>query len=164
MTAILVTAASKHGSTLEIGKAISDELNERGLDAAFLELSEVADPGRYEAFVVGSAIYVGRWLPEARAFLNAHRQLLLERPVWLFSSGPVGEAPGVGIDDRELAELMALSQARDHRLFSGRLVRSELGFGERLISRVVRAPEGDFRDWDAIRAWADDIAAELDTA
>ncbi|HLT21232.1 MAG TPA: flavodoxin domain-containing protein [Thermomicrobiales bacterium] len=162
--AILVTAASKYGSTLEIGVAIRDELNARGLDAEFLEPSAVDDPRRYDAFIVGSAIYMGRWQAPAREFLSAHREVLAERPVWLFSSGPLGDAPGVGIDDRELAELMALSGARDHRLFAGKLDRAELGFGERLITRVVRAPDGDFRDWDEIRAWADEIAAALAAA
>src|SRR5690606_35485576 len=87
--AILVTAASKYGSTLEIGVAIRDELNARGLDAEFLEPSAVDDPRRYDAFIVGSAIYMGRWQAPAREFLSAHREVLAERPVWLFSSGPL---------------------------------------------------------------------------
>jgi menaquinone-dependent protoporphyrinogen oxidase len=51
----------------------------------------------------------------------------------------------------------------DHRMFFGALDRSKLGFGERMLVKAVKAPEGDFRDWDAIQSWADDIARELGT-
>jgi menaquinone-dependent protoporphyrinogen oxidase len=84
--------------------------------------------------------------------------------VWLFSSGPLGEE--VKDDEeqpRQLPELRRLIDPIDHRIFFGALDRSKLGFGERMIVKAVKAPDGDFRDWDTIRAWADGIAAELRT-
>ena len=53
------------------------------------------------------------------------------------------------------------TSARDHRIFAGRIDSRQLGFGERAILRMVKAPEGDFRSWDEIRAWAGEIAAAL---
>jgi menaquinone-dependent protoporphyrinogen oxidase len=59
---------------------------------------------------------------------------------------------------------MRATHARGHRVFVGKLNPGDLGFGERLMAKVVKAPEGDFRDWDAIRAWAREIAAALTPA
>jgi menaquinone-dependent protoporphyrinogen oxidase len=114
--------------------------------------------------VLGSAIYMGRWQDSALAFLDANAEVLKKRPVWIFSSGPLGDNENAGIDPRELEHLTESVQPREHRLFAGKLDRSTLGRGERLISHVVKAPEGDYRDWEAIRAWAREIASSLQTA
>ncbi len=158
---ILVTAASKHGSTAEIANAICDELNQRGVDAKFRELDGIDDLERFSGYVVGSAIYMGRWQAPAKEFLSDHQAMLRERPVWLFSSGPIGDAEGIGINDDEVTSLVEQTRALDHQIFGGKLDRGELGLGERLVTRVVRAPEGDYRNWDDIRAWADEIASSV---
>ena len=105
---------------------------------------------------------MGRWLKEATDFARRHREQLTARPLWLFSSGPLGTDV---VDDeeqpKELAELRETLEPRGHRLFDGALTRDALGFGERMIMKAVKAPEGDFRDWDDIRAWAATIADEL---
>jgi len=62
-----------------------------------------------------------------------------------------------------LDDLLAQTGAREHQVFVGRLDKSALGLRERLIARLVKAPEGDFRDWDAIRGWASRIAAALES-
>jgi len=105
---------------------------------------------------------MGHWMKEAVEFVRRNRTALAGMPVWLFSSGPLGEdhPEDMGIP-ATLDELLEQTGARDHQVFVGRLDKSELGFGERLISKVVKAPEGDFRDWDAIRAWAREIAQQL---
>ena len=83
-------------------------------------------------------------------------------PVWLFSSGPLGaDDPQPEGEPVHLDQLIGRTGARGHRTFVGKLDKDELGFGERLIVRAVGAPDGDFRDWDAIRVWADEIAEEL---
>jgi menaquinone-dependent protoporphyrinogen oxidase len=83
-------------------------------------------------------------------------------PVWLFSSGPIGkDDPKPKGDPKQVAGLMEKTKARGHRIFAGEVDKSKLGFAERAVTRVVGAPEGDFRDWDAIRAWAGEIAESL---
>ena len=111
--------------------------------------------------LIGSAIYAGRWMKVARQFVNTHQETLRQRPVWLFSSGPVGEAPDDPLQPEERAELLRRSGARRHQLFNGRLDTKDLGTGERLMVRAVKAPTGDFRDWRSIGAWAAVVAKEL---
>jgi menaquinone-dependent protoporphyrinogen oxidase len=159
---ILVAVASKHGGTREIAEAIGQELRESGRAARVRIVSEVRDVGRYDAAIVGSAIYMGNWLADAQQFVERHRADLSALPVWLFSSGPLGQ------DDFQprgevahLQELLEVTQARGHRTFVGTLDKREFGLGERLVARMVKAPEGDFRDWEAIRAWTREIAAAL---
>ena len=83
-------------------------------------------------------------------------------PVWLFSSGPLGtEVHDEEEQPRQLAELTETLRPVAHRTFFGALDISKLGFGERMMVKAVKAPEGDFRDWSAISGWADEIAREL---
>jgi menaquinone-dependent protoporphyrinogen oxidase len=159
---VLVSYASKHGSTRGIAEAIAATLAERGIPTEVLAVDAIADVVAYDAAVLGSAIYMGRWLKEAIEFTRQHRDALIQRPVWLFSSGPLGtEVVDAEEQPRELAELREMLDPRDHQVFFGALDRDALGFGERMVVKAVKAPEGDFRDWDGIRAWAATIADEL---
>lgn len=159
---VLVTYATKHGSTRGIAEAIATTLVDRGIPTEALAVDAVADVGLYDAVVLGSAVYMGRWLKEATEFARRHREQLTARPLWLFSSGPLGtEIVDAEEQPKELAELRQTLGPRDHRLFFGALTRDALGFGERMVVKAVKAPEGDFRDWDEIRAWAATIADEL---
>jgi menaquinone-dependent protoporphyrinogen oxidase len=116
----------------------------------------------YDAVVLGSAVYMGKWLPEARRFVERHQTRLLALPVWLFSSGPLGaDDPQPHGDPASVPGLLVATGAREHRTFAGALYSRHLGLGERLIAGVVHAPDGDFRDWDGIRAWAATIAAAV---
>lgn len=159
---ILGAVASKHGSTREIAEAVADELRATGVAADLREVGAGDDPGGYDAVILGSAIYMGNWLREAKEFATRHRELLAAVPVWLFSSGPLGAAdPQPHGDPADLAAVLAATGARGHVIFTGQLDQGELGLGERLIAGVVGAPEGDFRDWGAIRGWARSIGALL---
>jgi menaquinone-dependent protoporphyrinogen oxidase len=158
---ILVSAASKHGATTAIADALAARLKASGQDAVVHDPESVTSLEPYEAVIAGSAIYMGRWLPVARDFVDRHEAALRERPAWVFSSGPLGEPPQ---PDAEPEETLAIAQrigARDHRSFAGKIDRDDLGFLERTIIRAVKAPEGDYRDWDAIIGWADQIAEVL---
>ena len=159
---VLVAYASKHGSTEGIARAIVERLAEAGEEAEARSVSEVDELAGVDAVVLGSAIYAGSWMKEAVEFVHRHAEPLAERPVWLFSSGPLGEE----VEDeeqqpRQLREMEGIVGPVEHRLFFGALDRSKLGFAERMIVKAVKAPDGDFRDWDEIRAWADTIAADL---
>jgi menaquinone-dependent protoporphyrinogen oxidase len=160
---VLVSAASQHGSTAEIatelGKALRGALSGTGVDV--VPLSRVHDFACYDAVVLGSSVYFGRWLEEARWQVTAHAQVLRHRPVWLFSSGPVGDPLVPGTPPADAIELAAEIGAREHVVFPGALYRERLGMRERLAVGMVRTADGDYRDWPAVRAWADRIAAEL---
>jgi menaquinone-dependent protoporphyrinogen oxidase len=164
---VLVVVASKHGATAEIGavlaRAVVDSVAGRaaGLEAVSVPVEQQPDPSPYAAVVLGSSVYVGRWLPPARNYAAAHVAALRGRPVWLFSSGPIGEPPFPADEPHDVGALVRLTGARDHRLFPGRLEKSRLSFGERAMVTAMRVPVGDFRDWDAVRAWGDEIAAEV---
>ncbi len=82
-------------------------------------------------------------------------------PVWIFSSGPIGDPPKPDEDPVDVAEIHRRTAAVEHRLFAGKLDKSKLGFAERAIVAALRAPVGDFRDWDEITAWAGGIASAL---
>lgn len=160
---VLVTAATRHGSTSEIAEAIAEGLNRRGVDADARPLDQVTNLDRFDAVVIGSAIYMGRWLKAAREFLSEHAAELSAVPVWLFSSGPLGP-PGRLIPSDESTDtdrMTKLVGARGHRVLAGRLELASLNVVERAVVRAVHAPDGDCRDWDAIDALAGEIAVEL---
>jgi menaquinone-dependent protoporphyrinogen oxidase len=162
MMRILIAVASKHGSTREIAQAIAEEMRAAELTVDLREAGAVPDIAGYDAVILGSAIYMGSWRPEAKQFAGRHQQTLARLPVWLFSSGPLGTTSGLTQDDpRQLAASLGDVAVRDHRIFVGKLDTHTLGLGERLVAKVVRAPEGDFRDWDDIRGWGRGIAAAL---
>jgi menaquinone-dependent protoporphyrinogen oxidase len=155
---VLVAVATRHEATYELAGAIATALALRGLDVV-TERVEGAELRGVDAVVLGSAIYMGRWLDPARHFAEAHASELRELPTWLFSSGPLGHPPKP--DDLDLHALVQLVGAREHRVFPGKLDRSALGVGERVVTRVVHAPYGDYRDQEQVRSWADDIATAL---
>lgn len=159
---VLVAYASKHGSTEGIAQAIADRLRELGEPVEVGSAEEFRDVTEYRAIVLGSAVYAGSWMKEAVEFVHRFAEALAERPVWLFSSGPLGtDVEDEEEQPRQLGEIGGIIGPIDHRMFFGALDRSKLGFGERMMVKAVKAPEGDFRDWDEIRSWADDIAREL---
>jgi menaquinone-dependent protoporphyrinogen oxidase len=162
-----VTWASKHGATAEIAAAVARGLRESasgragGLVATAVPVDQRPDPARFDAVVLGSAVYLGRWRAEARDYAAEHTVALLRRPVWLFSSGPVGEPPLAADEPPDVEGVTRLLSAREHRVFPGRLDRSLLTFGERVLMTAMRAPTGDFRNWAAVAEWAQGIAAAV---
>lgn len=166
---VLVVHASKHGSTVGIAQTIASRLIERGHDVTIFD-AEAADDldhaaiDQRDAVVIGSAIYAGHWLKPARRFVDHHAADLHGRPVWLFSSGPLGTTVQPDDDPVEVKRLEEELHARDHRVFNGALDRDDLNIAERVMANVVQAPSGDFRDTDEIQAWADGIADALATA
>jgi len=158
---VLVSAASRHGATVEVAATIGAALQAAGHQAFVEAPAEVESVTGYDAAVIGSAIYVGRWQEPARDLVARHKAALSRIPVWLFSSGPLGEPLKPAEEPQDAAPLVELIGARGHRTFPGLVDKKRLGFGERALMAAVRAPEGDFRPWDEIEAWAEEIAAEL---
>ncbi|MGW6129133.1 flavodoxin domain-containing protein [Cellulomonas sp. NPDC055163] len=158
---ILVTAASRHGATREIGAVVARTLAEVGHEVDERSPADVRSLQGYDAVVLGSAVYTAHWIPEARDLAVRLRDELRERPVWLFSSGLATQPAASANSPHEVARLRADVGALAHRSFAGRLDRSELSFTERTVIAGARAREGDHRDLDAVRRWGQQIAAEL---
>jgi menaquinone-dependent protoporphyrinogen oxidase len=106
---VLVTAASKYGSTAEIAQAIGQTLAADGLGADVIPPDQVETSEDYDAVVLGSAVYTGHWLAPAKAIAARLEGSFAERPVWLFSSGPVGEPT------RRLVQKMAVDRSISRR-------------------------------------------------
>lgn len=168
---VLVAYASKHGSTEEIAEAIVRELRSHGLDVDLRHADDLDDADAldgYDAVVLGSAVYFDRWQKDAIDVLKRFERELGERPTWLFSAGPTGGDPdatakviGLLAEPKPFPPGEAGKRAqhiaiRGHRLFGGRIEEAEM---RGLLERWM--PRGDWRDFDAIRGWADAIAAEL---
>jgi menaquinone-dependent protoporphyrinogen oxidase len=160
---ILVASASRHGATDEIAQAIGESLRSQGLSVDVRRVEDVETVVRYDAFVIGSAVYMGRWLHSARRFVQKHADALALRPTWLFSSGPVGPAQPTRANSLDIADLVEATGARDHHLFGGKLDRRELGVAERAVVGAMRVPDSDNREWYAVAAWATAIGRSLET-
>jgi len=159
---ILIVPASKYGSTAEIGRALASTLRDEGFDVDVSQPEHMFNLSPYAAHIVGSALYIGNWLDSAHRFVDEYAEVLQGKPTWLFSSGPLGPAkPKEPIRSDVLEDLKTKTGAVEHQIFNGRLDSSRLSRTERFLARWVEAPEGDFRDWEAIEAWARQIAGTL---
>jgi menaquinone-dependent protoporphyrinogen oxidase len=170
---ILVVYASKYGSTKGIAERIAHTLNESGQQAAAVRASKAGLLNAYDAFVIGSASYMFSWMKEAVVFVRQNTSVLRSKPVWLFSSGPIGtatnDAQGRDVREttvpKEIAEFRSSIVPRDHHVFFGAFDHTKLNLTHRLVHALPAMKnvliDGDFRDWDEIDAWAKGIAAAL---
>ena len=163
---VLVAYATKYDATAEIAEKIGQVLREAGLHVDVLSTDRVSDLTQYKAVVLGSAVYMGGWRKEAARFLEANEQNLADRPVWLFSSGPTGEGDPVQLTKgwrfpKAQQPIADRIQPRDIAFFHGVLDGTKLNLAEKLVVKAIRAPVGDFRDWDSISSWAAAIADAL---
>lgn len=161
---VLVAYSSKRGSTAEIAETIAATLRREGLGVCLEPAEQVDSVERYDAVVLGSAVYMKRWRGDAKHFLKRHRKVLRQKPFWVFSSGPVGDPAK---DDPEwvepprLAEKVEEMGGRDHVVFGGCLPAEPHGMMERALVEGAPKEYRDRRDWEQIRAWAQEIAANL---
>ena len=161
---VLVSVASRHGSTAEIADRIGEVLKAAGIDADIRPPDQVAGVAHYDAVILGSGVYAGRWLGPAKQLAERESADLKSRPVWLFSSGPVGDPAKPAADPVDVDLVRKWTDPVVHRVFPGKLDRQELGFGERAIVLAVHAAEGDFRPWDDVTEWTEGIARTLQAA
>jgi menaquinone-dependent protoporphyrinogen oxidase len=158
---VLVTAGSKHGATYGIAEHIAKTLIDRSFQVELLDPVAVTDLAGYDAVVLGSAVYAGNWREDAIEFSERFSASLQTLPVWIFSSGPLGDRADDVSKLNQMDAPMESTGARSHTWFDGKLIKEDLSFGERAVVKMVRAPFGDFRDWDDIEAWANNVADEL---
>ena len=163
---VLVTYGTKYGATAEIAERIGEVLSQAGLQTDVLPADRVGDLSGYGAVVLGSGVYIGQWRKEAAKFLKANETALAGKPVWLFSSGPPGEGDPVELLQGwqfpgKLQPVADRIGPRDVAIFHGAVDVNKLNFLERWMLKNVQSPVGDYRDWEAISAWATAIAEEL---
>jgi menaquinone-dependent protoporphyrinogen oxidase len=173
MTHVLVVYATKHGATRGIAERLAETLRSQGLDCSIADAKDMPVTSGADAFVIGSAAYVGKWLKEATEWVRTYESFLRTRPVWLFSSGPVGtetvdkKGNSVLVQPEQVTELAQSLGARGTHVFFGAWdpTKSPASVGERVALLIPAVKEllpiGDYRDWDAIDAWALEIAHEL---
>jgi menaquinone-dependent protoporphyrinogen oxidase len=160
---VLVAYATKYGATAGIADKIGQVLDEAGVGAEVLPAEGVDDLATYKAVVLGSAVYAGQWRKQAAEFLQDNEKALAQRPVWLFSSGPTGRGDPVELMNgwrfpESLQPIADRIRPRDITFFHGVLDLEKLNFAEKMIIKGLKAPLGDFRDWEAITSWAQAIA------
>ena len=158
---VLVTAGSKHGATYGIAEHIAKTLIDRSFEVELIEPAAVTDLSGFDAVILGSAVYAGNWRKDAVEFSERFAAALQTLPVWIFSSGPLGDEDDNAPKLNQLDALMESTGARSHTWFDGKLIKEDLSLAERAIVKMVHAPYGDFRDWDDIFAWASNVADEL---
>jgi len=163
---VLIAYATKYGATAEIAEKIGEALRQASLKADVLPADKVGDISAYTAVVLGSAVYAGQWRGEAVKLLEANEQQLTNRAVWFFSSGPTGAGDPIELmkgfrfpeAQRPIADRI---KPRDIAFFHGMIDMKKLNLAEKVLVKGIKAPIGDFRDWNAITAWANAIATEL---
>jgi menaquinone-dependent protoporphyrinogen oxidase len=161
---VLVAYASKRGSTTEIAETVAARLRREGLGVCLEPAGDVQSLERFDAVVLGSAVYMKRWPGDARHFLKKHRKALRQKPFWVFSSGPVGDPAQ---DDQAWIEPPKLAQkvddlgGRGHVVFGGCVPAEPRGMVERAMVDGIPKEYRDRRNWDEIRAWAKQVASDL---
>ena len=165
-TQVLVAYATKYGATAEIADKIGQVLRQAGLRTDVLLTDQVSELHSYKAVVLGSAVYIGRWRKKAATFLKTNEKVLAEQLVWLFSSGPTGEGdPKALMQDWQFPKVLQPIADRirpeDIAVFHGAMNMKKLNLIEKWMLKNVKAPLGDFRDWDAIASWGTAISTVL---
>ncbi len=157
---ILVTYASRYGSTAEVAQAIAAQLCARGEDVDVRSVTDVTDVSPYRAVVVGSAVRMGQWLAPAVKFVKAHRDALSQVPLASFT------VHMLAVDDSEasrqkraayLAPVRAILAPRHEAFFTGKIDSRQFTLLDRLMTKATGSVDGDQRNWQAIRSWADQI-------
>jgi menaquinone-dependent protoporphyrinogen oxidase len=165
MSRVLVAYGSKHGATGEIAERIGETLRSSGHEVDVRPAGEVRDVDSYDAFVVGSAVYIKRWRRDARRLLRRLTGKLAGRPLWLFSSGPVGDdQPDASDKWQHPAKVRKAGErlgARDQVVFGGRLPPQATNFMERAMLKNTPEDKRDARDFEAVVRWARQIGSQL---
>ena len=164
MAKILVAYASKQGSTAEIAQAIAQELQAAGHAADAADVAGVVSPAGYAGIVIGGPMYMGHIDPRVGKFMKRHAGELAKLPVagFVVCLAAVSKDPeGMAWAEKALHKALAPVQPVAETIFAGKLEPEKLPWFQRWIIRRVNSPVGDFRDWDAIRAWAREVAGKM---
>ncbi|HSK47417.1 MAG TPA: flavodoxin domain-containing protein [Coriobacteriia bacterium] len=160
----LVVYGTKSGCTAGIAEKIGETLSARGFIVRVAPAQEAGDASDYEAVIVGSGVRAGAWHESTRTWVTNNAEALKEIPVAFYTCGLM-------ITDSEKSDQVrgytdALIEATGVRpvdigLFAGWNEPKEFSFLERSVMKMMKAPVGDFRDWNVVTAWAEKIAPQL---
>lgn len=159
---VLLAYATRFGSTQEVAESVAASLREDGLKVDLRLMREVESLDQYAGVVLGAAIYNAKWHADAHQFLARHQAALMQRPMAIFTLGPMSSSASAKRNsrrqlDKELAKYAWLKPVA-LEVFPGKYDPTKPGmrFFERLL------PARDYRDWNAIRAWASALPAQLE--
>jgi menaquinone-dependent protoporphyrinogen oxidase len=165
---VLVTYATRRGSTEEVAQAIAEALREGGLAVEVLPLKEVRSLTNYSAVALAAALYMFRLHKDARRFISKNRAALMKVPVTLFVPGPVheDEKEWTGAREQLNKELTKMPWFKPvaHHVVGGKFDPAKLGFPFSWIPAMRRMPASDARDWAKIRAMAKEFGGALHPA
>jgi menaquinone-dependent protoporphyrinogen oxidase len=160
MKNILVCYATRYGSTGDIARIIGKELDAAGYHVTVVPIADGKDPGNYDAIVIGSPLYMGKWLAEARDFIGRFRHSLQERPVAVFSAG-------YSLKDRTMEHLKSGEDALvpirlfitpfSTGFFPGKVDPDRMSPADKAVVRLSGVTPGDFRDEEMVRSWAKEL-------
>jgi menaquinone-dependent protoporphyrinogen oxidase len=157
---ILVAYGTKHGSTREVAQAVAETLEEHGLEVETSPAARIDDVKRYAGVVIGGAIYMGRWHPDAVRFLDRHRKALRAVPVAVFGMGP-RTMEDHDVEESRAQLVKALAKVPEVDPFAIAVCGGVIN-PRTLRFPFSRMPASDARDWPAIRAWAAGLADVFD--
>lgn len=167
---ILVAYASRTGSTAEVAEEVGKILSKHDIEVVIITMQEAHDLAPYHAIVVGSAIQDRQWLPEAVNFVRENRAKLTEKPSAMFTLCMTlamrnGEKYRPSIMDW-ITPARRIVQPVSEGLFAGVLDIPKIpSFSDRIKFRLSVLfgvwLQGDHRDWDAIRSWAEKLPTQL---
>ncbi|MDR2253565.1 MAG: flavodoxin domain-containing protein [Bifidobacteriaceae bacterium] len=158
----LIAVASRHGSTIELGRRLGAVLGERGLDVRVSPAEKVESLNGYSVVVLGSAVYASKMLPTMTALAYRWRDQLARRATYLFCSGPVDAPdPSAAPLPHDARQLVRISGIRDARMFGGAVFFDRLRPTERASMRMWGTNPGDYRDWDRVVEWGEQIADDV---
>ena len=165
---VLIAYMSAKGSTAEIAQRINSIIVSKGISTELLPVEQVSDLSKYSAAIIGSAVHNFEWLPPARSFFHSNSSALSKIPVWAFSVGCPSTMPivfkkvTVQEEEQKLAEDLTRDlKVRGHILFEGKFLKSHFGFVTRTLWSCFGGTYGDFRNWDRVEEWANELAGEL---
>jgi len=156
---VLVAHGSKHGGTEEIARSVGGRLATLGCTVTVADAGEIREPERYDAIVVGSSLYAGRWNGGCVRMMRHLAKDCYQGPVWLFHSGPLGESADEPQPlPKKIESYAAQLDVRGVVTFGGRLEEHPSGV---IAKAMAKDMAGDWRNWDHIDAWAVEIAEAL---
>lgn len=163
---ILIAFGSKHGGTAEICERIAQHIQEKGVSVDVAPANQMADVDAYDTIVLGSSVYIGKWHKAVVKFVKTYEQTLMSKNVWFFCSGPTGKGDPEALlkgwkYPPKLKPMIENIQPKEIKVFHGVMDEQKLSGLERWMIKKVKAPTGDFRDWNAIAAWANKIVQDV---
>ena len=161
---ILVAYATICGSTSEVAQAIGDTISRNGVFVDVKPIKEISDISRYDAAIIGSAIRMAQRLPEAKNFIKSHQKHLNKIPTAIFSMHILNLGDNPECQKERLAYTKSIKEIitpKTETFFAGKIDQALLSFFERLLFKLIKSPEGDFRNWENIHNWAVEVAVQI---